>query len=81
MRNPVIAQAVIAVALILAALLPLLITAYALRRLPEAGAAEELLTDALLEDLAALPGASSAAPTPEPRLTDTNLPRFPPDQG
>ena len=80
-RDPVIAQAVIAAALILAALLPLIITAYALRRLPETGAAEELLTDALLEDLAALPGASSAAPPPEPRLTDTTRPGLPPGQG
>jgi hypothetical protein len=79
-RDPVIAQAVIAMASILAALLPLLITVYALRRLPETGAAEELLMDALLEDLAALPGALSAAPPPESRLTDTNLPRLPPGQ-
>ena len=40
--------------------------AYALRRLPESSAAEELLTDTLLEDLAAIPGAPSADPSPEP---------------
>jgi len=79
-REPVIAQALIAVGLILAALLPLLVTAYALRRLPETGAAEELLTDALLEDLAALPSAPTPALPPEPRITESSRPGLPPNQ-
>jgi|GEM_PF-2972081 len=79
-RDPVIAQALIAAGLILAALLPLLVTAYALRRLPETGAAEELLTDALLEDLAALPSAPTPALPPEPRLTESSRPGLPPNQ-
>ncbi len=79
-REPVIAQAIVAGALILAALLPLLVTAYALRRLPETSAAEELLTEALLENLAALPDASSEAPSGEPRLADSSLPGLPPNQ-
>ncbi|MCI0366363.1 MAG: hypothetical protein L0219_21080 [Phycisphaerales bacterium] len=79
-REPVIAQALIAAALILAALLPLLVTAYALRRLPETGATEELLADALLEDIAAIPSASSAAFPSEPRLADSTRPGLPPDQ-
>jgi len=79
-RDPVIAQAIIAVTLILAALLPLLVTAYALRRLPESSAAEELLTDALLEGLAAIPGAQSADSSPEPRLAETARPGLPPNQ-
>jgi hypothetical protein len=79
-RAPVIAQALITVAGIVAALLPLLVTAYALRRLPETGAAEELLTEALLEDLAALPSASSASYPAESRLTETTRPGLPPNQ-
>ena len=79
-REPVIAQALIAVALILAALLPLLVTVYALRRLPETGAAEDLLTEALLEDLAAPPETSSAAIPPEPRIAEPARPGLPPNQ-
>jgi hypothetical protein len=54
-REPLIAQAVVVAALILAALLPLLVTAYALRRLPDHGGCEVLLETALLDDLARLP--------------------------
>jgi hypothetical protein len=79
-RDPVITQALIAAGLILAALLPLLVTAYALRRLPETGAAEELLTDALLEDLAALPSATTPAVPTEPRLPESSRPGLPPNQ-
>jgi hypothetical protein len=63
-----------------AALLPLLVTAYALRRLPETGAAEEVLTEALLEDLAALPSTSSASYPAESRLTENPRPGLPPNQ-
>jgi hypothetical protein len=79
-RDPVIAQALIAAGLILAALLPLLVTAYALRRLPETGATEELLTDALLEDLAALPSATTPTIPSEPRIADASRPALPPSQ-
>ena len=48
-RDPVIAQAIVSGGLILAALLPLLITLYALRRLPEQRPLDELLGDSLLE--------------------------------
>jgi hypothetical protein len=50
-REPLIAQALFVVGMMLAALLPLLVTAYAIRRLPESSAASELLVDDLLEDL------------------------------
>jgi hypothetical protein len=79
-RDPVIAQALIATGLILAALLPLLVTAYALRRLPETGAAEELLTDALLEDLASLLEAPPPSRPPVPRRAGSSRPGLPSDQ-
>jgi hypothetical protein len=49
-RDPVVAQALIAGLLIVAALLPLLVTVYALRRLPETRPTDELLENALLEN-------------------------------
>jgi hypothetical protein len=49
-RDPVIARALITAGLILAALLPLLVTVYALRRLPTPGPAEERLTEMLWDD-------------------------------
>jgi hypothetical protein len=50
-RDPIIAQAIIMTGLIGAALLPLLVTVYALRRLPEQRPLDELWGDALLEVL------------------------------
>src|SRR6478672_3096054 len=50
-REPIIGQALIAIGWILAALLPLLITAYALRRLPDQSPVDELLTETLIEEL------------------------------
>jgi hypothetical protein len=50
MREPLVAQTVFVAGLLLAALLPLLVTAYAMRRLPEASAASELLMEDLLAD-------------------------------
>jgi hypothetical protein len=50
-RDPVIAQAMITSALALAALLPLLVTMYALKRLPEQSLSDELLADTLLDPL------------------------------
>jgi hypothetical protein len=78
-REPLIAQAVVVAALILATLLPLLVTAYALRRLPDVGAGERLLTDALVEDLTALPGVSPPVPPPEARLAQNDRPGIPPN--
>lgn len=63
-RDPVIAQALIVTGLILATLLPLIVTAYALRRLPDPSPGEALLAHALLDDLA-------------PRPTEMPLPRSP----
>jgi Flp pilus assembly protein TadB len=48
-REPVIGQAIITAGLILAALLPLLVTAYALRRLPNPGPSDQLLAETLIE--------------------------------
>jgi hypothetical protein len=48
-RAPVIAQALISGGLVLAALLPLLVTAYALKRLPEQQVGHELFGGAMLE--------------------------------
>ena len=76
-REPVIAQAVIAIGLILAALLPLIVTAYALRRLPDANSAEGMLADALLEDMAALPVDATSALPPQPRLAASPPPGLP----
>jgi len=50
-QNPVIAQALISGSLILAALLPLLVTLYALRRLPEQRPTDDLVSEGLLEEL------------------------------
>jgi hypothetical protein len=50
-RDPVIAQALLASGLIVVTVLPLLVTAYALCRLPDHGASEMLLETALLDDL------------------------------
>jgi hypothetical protein len=48
-REPVISQAIITTGLILAALVPLLVTAYALRRLPNPGPSDQLLAETLIE--------------------------------
>ena len=48
-REPLIAQAIMTIGLMLAALLPLLVTAYALRRLPETEGVAQLLEDAFAE--------------------------------
>ena len=50
-RDPGVARAIITAALALAALLPLLVTAYALRRLPDHLPADELLMDTMLNPL------------------------------
>ena len=49
-RDPVVAQAIITSGLFLAALLPLLVTVYAIRRLPAASPVDDLLADSVLED-------------------------------
>jgi hypothetical protein len=66
-REPVIAQAIVAGALILAALLPLLVTAYAIRRLPEQSAADELLAETL-EGFVVSPAASLGSELQRPFL-------------
>jgi hypothetical protein len=71
-REPIVAQAILVSGVVLAALLPLIVTAYALTRLPATAASdEELLSDALLEELAAQPpvprnGAAQAPTLPSP---------------
>jgi len=52
-RDPVIAQAIITAGLFLASLLPLLVTVYALRRLPVQAPLDEVLTESLLDQLVA----------------------------
>ena len=60
-----IAQAILVTGLILAALLPLLVTAYALRRLPDPGPSDTLLAETLIENLdAGLRLGPSAPPAP-----------------
>jgi hypothetical protein len=75
-REPVIAQALIVVGVILAALLPLLLTCYALRRLPDTSTCETLLANELWIDLSALPNKSSRSgpPTLPPNGPDFRLP-------
>ena len=50
-REPVIAQAILVAGLLLATLLPLLVTAYALRRLPDPGPGDTFVAEALIESL------------------------------
>jgi hypothetical protein len=76
-REPVIAQAILVVGLVLATLLPLLVTAYALRRLPDPGPSDTFVAEALLEDLdreLRLPSLGSPPALPAsadaPRLAD-----------
>jgi hypothetical protein len=67
-HDPIIAQAIITAGLILAAMLPLLVTAYALRRLPEHRPVDELLGDSLLlgllTDLPISPASASSTDSP-----------------
>jgi hypothetical protein len=67
-RAPVIAHAIVVTGLILATLLPLILTAYALRRLPDPGPSESLLAETVIESLAVehLQLPSSAPPRPLP---------------
>ena len=73
-----IAQALMTGGLLLAALLPLLVTAYAVKRLPDQHAGHELLTSAMLELLLAESSTTSApfigvpANAPAPRLEATD---------
>jgi hypothetical protein len=72
-RDPVIAEAIVSSGLVLAAALPLLVTLYALRRLPEPRPVDVLLGNTLLEELvgSGLPGPTSAVEPPA-------LPEVPP---
>ena len=64
-REPVIAQAILVVGLVLATLLPLLVAAYALRRLPDPGAGDTFVAEALIESLnSELRLGQSDAPSP-----------------
>ncbi len=76
-RAPVIAEALIVVGLIVATLLPLLVTAYALYRLPETGPSDALLSSALLEDLAAPPVGAPHPQRPPAMPPGTPAPRLP----
>ena len=71
-REPVVAQAVLTSGLIIAALLPLLVTIYALNRLPDSSATDDrLLADALLNELACQPAIGHDAVT-RPAIEDAN---------
>jgi len=76
-REPVIAQAILVVGLLLATLLPLLVTAYALYRLPDLSSQEALLSNTLLEDLVALSPRSAPSGEQDPGLPDASAPRLP----
>jgi hypothetical protein len=75
-REPVIARAITTLGLILAALLPLVVTVYALRRLPDQGQSpvDELLANALLENLEVRAGGPPGHDPP--RLADQTIPRL-----
>jgi len=75
-RDPVIARAMITTALALAALLPLLVTVYALRRLPEQSLSDELLADALLNPLTSLCAMTLPADTESERLPGMHCSRL-----
>jgi hypothetical protein len=76
-RDPVIANAIITCGLVMAALLPLLVTLYALMRLPEQRPMDELLVDPLIEELV-VGGPTRLPPAPEapslPQVGGTRLP-------
>lgn len=77
-REPIVAQAILVSGMVLAALLPLIVTAYALRSLPPTGASdEELLTDALLQELAAAQPAMANEDAPAAALPRANRPLLP----
>jgi hypothetical protein len=67
-QNPVIAQAVISGSLILAALMPLLVTLYALRRLPPERPTDDFVSDGLLQELLLNPVAIQPGSTASPSL-------------
>ena len=73
--EPVIAQAIITGALFLAALFPLIVTAYALRQVPAvSGSDEELLTHLLLQELAGQVPVRDDRNSPAPSLLDGSQP-------
>jgi len=77
-REPIVAQAILVSGMVLAALLPLIVTAYALRRLPATAASdEELLTDALLQELAVQQSISANEDAPAAALPRANRPLLP----
>ena len=76
-REPLIAQALIVTGLILATLLPLIVTAYALYRLPDPSPQEAILSHALLDELAALPTRSLPPGQEAPGLPQAPAPRLP----
>jgi len=76
-REPIVAQAIQVIGVVLAALLPLIVTAYALGRLPITAASdEELLSDVLLQELAGQTPVPRAGSTP-PRLPSASRPLLP----
>jgi hypothetical protein len=68
-REPLIAQAILTTGTLFAALLPLLVTAYAIRRLPDQSPATELFAGALLEDFLEQSASRPLEPAP-PLLVD-----------
>jgi hypothetical protein len=86
-RDPVIAEAVTALGLILAALLPLVVTVYAIRKLPEDNAEDRLLAEELWElgpQVVGRESTSDALPGPATsrlRLTTSSGEPLPGDSG
>ncbi len=77
-REPIVAQAILVSGVVLAALLPLIVTAYALARLPATAASdEESLSDALLQELAAQPLVPGNEVAPAPTLPSADRPLLP----
>ena len=76
LRQPLVAEAVLTTGLILAVLLPLLVTAYALRKLPDKDPAEQLLVEHLWDDLIAEGAARHLSAPTFPALTAGDAPRL-----
>ncbi len=68
-RDPVVAQAVLNAGLVLAALVPLIVTVYALHRLPQTQPADEILGDALLASWLERQPADSVASSEYPSMS------------
>ena len=81
LRQPLVAEAVLTAGLALAVLLPLLVTAYALGKLPDKEPAEQLLVEQLWEELISERAADHVSAPTFPALTATDPPRLGDNKG